>query len=397
MEANFKPHFSFFSKHKTQKLHFAAHSHHPWPDAVVEMHQRYTLDSARLTDEKWSMFYSEVLPKAQQFVAELIGDTQPDQVVFAGNTHEFILRLLSCLPTGRKLRVLSSDHEFYSFKRQMLRLEEDGLIEWKRIGIESPQSFYAEFEQIAFDWQPDMVFCSHVTFDRGLYLRDLPKCMSRIRSKLPQNSLVVIDGYHSLGAVDVSPAAGFLDEIFYLGGSYKYLAAGEGACFMRVPVGCDLRPRNTGWFADFSSLETGMESPVGYAESAQRFAGATMDFSAIYRLVGASELWSRLGFIDKGFEQVFSHVSGLQSYFLEKLQEQGLYKKGFLTGCQHVSPGRSERGSFLCFSPVDLKVVLPRLRQLGVVVDGRESTLRVGFGVYHCKEDVDALLASLAS
>jgi len=394
---DYKEYFSHFFKHKRKLWHFAAHSHHPWPDKAIDMHLRYVDDTSALTDEKWSLFFSEILPKAQEFVADLIGDSDSDQIVFAANTHEFIVRLLSCLQTGRRLRILSSDHEFYSFKRQMLRLEEDGLIEWRRVGIDKPAAFYDAFSREALSWQPDMVFCSHVTFDRGLFLQGLPDCMSALRKKLPVETLLVIDGYHSLGAVPCAVPAGKLDGVFYLGGSYKYLSAGEGACFMRVPRGCSLRPRNTGWFADFAALESGISSPVGYAEGAQRFAGATMDFSAIYRLVGTGSLWAELGFsgTGSGFQKIHTHVSALQSYFLSELSSRGVYEKGLLKGASDLSPPRGERGSFLCFGPVDLQHALPALKSRGVLVDGRESVLRIGFGVYQSKPDVDGLLSAL--
>ncbi len=396
MATDFKALFSRFFQCKQQKLHFAAHSHHPWPDLAVSMHEKYALDSLRLTDDKWSSFFGEVLPVAQKFVADVLGDTNPAQIVFATNTHEFIVRLLSCLPSNRKLRVLSSNHEFYSFKRQMLRLAEEGLIEWRRVDIHEPESFYQDFSDVAEAWQPDLVFCSHVTFDRGVFLRDLPAQMVSIKKALPDTSLVVIDGYHALGAVPCELPAGSLDNIFYLGGSYKYLAAGEGACFMRVPSDCDLRPRNTGWFADFASLESGVDVQVGYAADAQRFAGATMDLSGVFRLSGVSQLWDMMGFHGEGFDKIYSHVTQLQTYFLSEFKERKLFSKGILQGAENLSPPRKDRGSFLCFGPVDLASTLPLLKQKGVVADGRESTLRIGFGIYQSKEDVDGLLSALA-
>src|SRR3546814_8242134 len=44
-------------------------------------------------------------------------------LAFAPNTHDFLRRLLSCLPVGRPPRILTSDGEFHSFTRQAARLE----------------------------------------------------------------------------------------------------------------------------------------------------------------------------------------------------------------------------------------------------------------------------------
>ena len=45
---NLKPHFSRFLQSDPDRLHFAAHSHHPWPDVSFEAQKRCWLDAARL-------------------------------------------------------------------------------------------------------------------------------------------------------------------------------------------------------------------------------------------------------------------------------------------------------------------------------------------------------------
>ena len=61
---------------------------------------------------------------------------------------------------------------------------------------------------------------------------------------------VLLDVYHSLGVLPVDVAA--LDVDFAVGGSYKYLRGGPGACFLYLhPRHLDggLRTLDTGWFA----------------------------------------------------------------------------------------------------------------------------------------------------
>src|SRR3989344_3661016 len=74
---------------------------------------------------------------------------------------------------------------------------------------------------------------------------------------------------------------------FYLAGSYKYAQGGEGCCFLVVPENCDLRPLNTGWFAGFADLASSMTTrgQVRFSQDGFRFAGSTLDFSALYRLI----------------------------------------------------------------------------------------------------------------
>src|SRR5258706_5677710 len=124
-------HFSRFFAANPGQLHFAAHSHHPWPDATEAAHARYWSDSASLADRKWERVLGEVVPQAQKHVARLLSLSDCRQVAFAPNTHEFVARIYSCLDPGRPIRVLASAHEFHSFRRQTRRLVEAG-----RVGIE---------------------------------------------------------------------------------------------------------------------------------------------------------------------------------------------------------------------------------------------------------------------
>src|SRR3990170_508864 len=101
---SFKPLFSRFLAAAPERLHMAAHSHHLWPDVVFEAQLRYVEDTARLADHKWEHVFGTVVP-----------------------------RLLSCLPADRPARVLTTDSEFHSVRRQLARLEEDGLVRVTRV------------------------------------------------------------------------------------------------------------------------------------------------------------------------------------------------------------------------------------------------------------------------
>ena len=119
---NAKPAFARFLGADPGRLHFAAHSHHPWPDASFAAHGEAWLDAARLADLKWDKVFGEVIPAAQRHVARQLNLPDAGTVAFAPSTHELVVRLLSSL--GEKPRVLTTDGEFHSFARQMRRLEE---------------------------------------------------------------------------------------------------------------------------------------------------------------------------------------------------------------------------------------------------------------------------------
>jgi len=80
---------------------------------------------------------------------------------------------------------------------------------------------------------------------------------------VPDETFIVIDGYHGFMArpTDLSKVD---DRVFYVGGGYKYAMAGEGVCFLHCPPGYGLRPRDTGWFAEFGTLASAQGKTVGY-------------------------------------------------------------------------------------------------------------------------------------
>lgn len=381
-----KPHYSAFFKGLGSRLHFCAHSHHPWPDCTRAAVLACWDDAASRTDEKWDLVFGEVAPAAQRAVAEALNWPSPDLVVFAPNTHEFVLRLLSCLPPGRPPRILTTDSEFHSFARQAARLEEDGALV-ERVPVEPFSTFPARLSAAARAGAHDLVFTSQVFFNSGHRLSEAE--LQTIAEAAPERALVVVDGYHAFmtSPLDLSRLA---PRVFYLAGGYKYAQAGEGVCFLAVPPGCGLRPSNTGWFADFAGLQRPIAAPVGYAAGAARFWGSTFDPSGLYRWNAVTAWRKSLGLT---VEKSDAHARALQRGFLLRLglNARGPFKKDAL-----VSADLPRLGHFLTFRIDGAPGLSKRLAaDFGVLTDARGDRLRFGFGLYHDEADLDELFRRL--
>ena len=374
-------HFSRFFADASGLLHFAAHSHHPWPDVTEAAHARYWTDSATLADRKWAHVFGNVVPAAQDHVARLLSLTDARQVAFAPNLHEFCARLFSCLDWSRPVRVLASAHEFHSFRRQARRLAETGRLQLGEIAAEPYDTFDGRFADAAATGDWDMVWLSHVFFDSGFVVRDL----ERIVSAAPAKAIVAIDGYHAFHAIPVDLSA-IHARAFYLAGGYKYAMSGEGACFLSIPPGCDLRPADTGWFASFDSLSGRPGEAVPYGTDAFRFWGSTFDASGLYRFNAVMDWLAGLGVT---VADVHAHAARLQSRFLAGLEHLALPRLGVAS---LVPPAGVPRGNFLAFDVEHAEDVQRRLAAHGVYIDRRDRRLRFGFGVYHDEAAVDALL-----
>ena len=380
--------FSRFRQSWPSRLHFAAHSHHFWPDATREAHLRAWDDAARLVDGKWQEVLGPVWQNVAQGVAKHLNLPGIDGLAPANNTHEFVNRLLSCLPRDRKPRALTSDAEFHSFRRQIERLAEDGLIE---LTVVPAEPFAGLAERLVAAAQqgpgPDMVFISQVHFNSGYALIDLEGLVEGVSAP---GRLVVIDGYHGFLArpTDLSAIAG---KAFYIAGGYKYAMSGEGACFMHCPPGFAMRPRDTGWYATFGAL-SGAQGAVGYAQNGWRFMGATFDPSGLYRM-GAMFDWLDAKGLDVA--AIHAHAQALQAIFAEGLARRPC---GALALENLVVPlDEPARGNFLTFRHADAALWHETLKQAGITVDLRGDRLRVGFGLYQTESDVRLLLERLAA
>ena len=105
------------------------------------------------------------MPRVQRGIAAVLALPDPATIAVAPNTHDFVRRLLSALPPGATPRILTSDSEFYSFARQIARLEEDGLVAVERIAAEPFASFPQRFASAARRGGHDLVYVSQVFFN----------------------------------------------------------------------------------------------------------------------------------------------------------------------------------------------------------------------------------------
>ncbi|MGD2102239.1 MAG: aminotransferase class V-fold PLP-dependent enzyme, partial [Acidimicrobiia bacterium] len=310
---NLKPGFSRFGAADPDRLHFAAHSHHPWPDVSHDAHQRAWLDAVEMADDKWDHVFGTVIPETTDRIAARIGLDSGDTITFAPNTHEFLVRLFSCFEPP--VRVLSTGSEFHSFTRQSHRWEEEGLAVVDRVPTEPFETFPERFAAEVASAAHDLIYVSAVFYDSAWVVPD----MERIVAELPdERPFFVIDGYHAFMAmpVDITTIA---DRVFFIAGGYKYAMSGEGVCFMHCPPGYGPRPVDTGWYAGFGQLETGVTS-VSYAENGSRFAGATFDVSGVYRMNAVLE-WLESEGVDT--KSIHSHALDLQEHFLDSAPELG--------------------------------------------------------------------------
>lgn len=381
---NFKQLFSRSLSADPARLHFAAHSHHLWPDASFSGHKQFWEDSAHLADRKWDKVMGEVWPEAQGHVARELGTDDPAAIVFASNTHDLLIRLWSAVPRrgGGPLRVLTSGGEFHSARRQFARWVESGAILLEEVDPEPFDSFSERFLAAAAG-DHDLIVVSHVLFGSG---RIFDRVADLAALGAPGGPWIVFDGYHAFMAIDQPFSDEAAASAFYLGGGYKYAMAGEGCAFMHVPAGFGPRPPITGWFAEFEDLSVA-PGQVGYATDARRFLGATFDPSGLYRFNAIQRMLMENGLTTAG---ISAYAEALQRQLLDAVPGTPLASAELLNP---LAGGAHAR--FLAFRSPDAQRWYGELKASNCITDVRRDVLRIGFAIYQDESDVDALLGLL--
>jgi kynureninase len=375
-----RPEYSRFLAGAGQEILFTGHSHQLWPDVSRAAQIEAWDDAARFADKKWDRIFGEILPALAGLIAKRIGSARPSDLAFAPNTHDLVVRLASCFRPNPT--VITTDHEFHSLRRQLDRFEEDGA-KIVRVPVEAP-SFVDRITDAIAKSSPDFVAVSLVLFTTARIL-DLDAILRAAASvRVP----VLVDAYHAFNVIELEVDR-WPGEVYVVGGGYKYAEHGEGACWMLLPKGCDRRPRDTGWFADFGSLES-RDKGVSYASGGGRFLGATFDPTSLYRALRVSEWMDRIGL----------DVAALRGQSLRQtsLMIERFDALGIGSNLPLATPRAPERrAGFVAFEHTEPHALVHSLAEAGVRSDARAPYLRLGPAPYTTRAEIEHAITVLVS
>ncbi len=374
-------HYSRFGV--SERLLLTGHSHQAWPDRAFEAHATAWLDAARYVDDKWEHAFAQA-ERVREGFTRLLGDGGGG-IALAPNTHELVVRLISALPLRARPKLVTTNGEFHTIRRQLDRLAEEN-IEVVRVPEAPLESLASRLGQ-AVDDRTALVLVSAVFFDTGRIARGLADVAGSCRR---HGAALLVDAYHALNVVPFSIADEGLDDAFVVGGGYKYCQLGEGNCFLRIPRDTDLRPVVTGWFSEFTALEARQRPDrVAYGKGGDRFAGATYDPTSHYRAAAVFDFFREQGLTPALLRVVSQHQIGLLASEFDALDvDPGVVSR------DRDSP-LSEIGGFLALrSPVATSLT-KRLRARSVWTDARGDVLRLGPAPYLADQQLREAIALL--
>jgi len=375
------PHYAHFRV--AERLLLTGHSHQAWPDCGFAGQCEAWADAAQYLDDKWERAFARA-ERVRRGFARLLDDGAGDYALGA-STHELVVRFLSALPLRARPRIVTTDGEFHTLRRQLDRLAEERLEIVKVAHL--PAATLAERLSEAVDDRTAAVMVSLVFYDNGHIVPRLGDVQRRCEQA---GAELLVDAYHALNVVPVSLPRDGLERAFVVGGGYKYCQLGEGNCFLRIPRDCALRPVVTGWFSEFVALAHGESGGgVAYGPGAARFAGATYDPTSHYRAARVFDFFEEHGLTPSFLREVSQHQVGLVAQLFDALDaDPGVIAR-------ERSVPLEEIGGFLALRSPRASELCGRLRKRGVLTDFRGESLRLGPAPYLSDAQLVAAVAAL--
>ncbi len=367
----------------TERLRLTGHSHQAWPDVALEGQVEAWEDAAALADDKWERAEAKA-DRVRRGFARLLGD-DPANVALGASTHELVVRFLSALPLEARPRLVTSDGEFHTLRRQLDRLAETRRIEVVKVAA-SPAGTLAERMAAALDGRTAAALVSSVLFLDSRIVPGLGALAGACRAR---GAELLVDAYHHLNVVPFALGPLGLGDAFVTGGGYKYCQLGEGNAFLRVPPGRELYPVVTGWFSEFARLADRPAGGVPYGEGPARWAGSTYDPTSHYRAARVFDFFEEEG-LDPALLRAVS------------LRQVGRLAAGFdalgldpRIARRDLDLAPEDRGGFLAIHAPRAGELAAGLAALGVACDHRGSVLRLGPAPYLEDAQLDRAVEAL--
>ena len=365
-----------------ERLLLTGHSHQAWPDVALEGQLAALEDAALHVDDKWERAFERAERVRDGFRA-LLGEPG-GEIALAVSTHDLVLRFLSALDLRARPRLVTTDGEFHTLRRQLGRLAEEGL-DVVRVAARPAETLAERLADEA-DERTAAVLVSAVLFEDA---RIVPGLDALADACAARGAELLVDAYHALGAMPFAAPA----TAWVLGGGYKYLQLGEGNCFLRLPEhGYDLRPAITGWYAEFGELAAAPRpGEVAYPRGAAAFAGSTYDPTSHYRAARVFAFFAEQGLTPPRLRASYRRQVELLAAAFDALGlPDALVTRDRATPLERF-------GGFLALRSPRAAELQRVLAERGVLTDTRADWLRLGPAPYLADAQLEEAVGVLGS
>jgi len=346
------------------EIYLANHSLGRPPDRMAE-DVRAALDAwYRDMDGAWQLWL-EAREKFRSLTGQLIGAPSADCVVPKTSAGQGLRAVLNALPG--KPRVLTSDAEFDSLDFILRVYREKGRIALATLPFED---FHVR--------QADLLVVSTVAFRTSRILQEVAQLIAKAHAA---GSLVLLDVYHHAGVLPLDLAA--LDADFAVGGSYKYLRGGPGACWLYVhPRHHRLVTLDTGWFAKQDVFAYERPEPPRFAPGGDAWLESTPPVLAAFQALAGLEFT-----LEIGVGKLRASSLAQKALLAEALLREGIRAEG----------AGEDHGAFLTVRHSAAAGISGELRKRKIKTDARGEYLRLCPDILTSNEELERAAATLGS
>ncbi len=346
----------------------------PLSRTAIEALHRYRDDWSRYGAPAWWKEWMPALDAAKERFARLIG-ADTDEVTISHSVSSALSSIASTFDYRERSTVVCADLDFPTIPYQWFAKQRDGVhVRFARSQDRIRVSFDAYDDAVRDDVA--LIATSHVFFTTG-YIQPIRRLADLAHDR---GSLIVVDGYHSVGALPVNVKE--LEVDFYVGGTLKWLLGGPGLTFIyaRKELIPQLQPTISGWFssADQFAFDS---SHLDWPPTADRLELGTPSVGTAYTGIAGMDL-----ILDAGPERIYPRLQSLTQRVIDRAQ--GRY--GI------VSPlDPNERAGIVMLQVKNPQETVTALGEAGYTVDYRPGLVRVSPHFFNAESDVDRFMDAL--
>jgi kynureninase len=342
-----------------QEIYLANHSLGRPPDRMAD-DVREAVDAwYRDLGDAWTLWL-EGREKFRSLTAKLVNAPRPDCIIPKTSAGQGLRAVLNALPG--KPRVATSDGEFDSIDFILRVYREQDRIELKIMPWQEMSAAGA-----------DLVVLSTILFRTGEVVRHLPRLIHEAHAA---GALVLLDVYHHAGVIPLDLAA--LEADFAIGGSYKYLRGGPGACWLYVRPGLvdSMRTPDTGWFAKKDVFSYLRPEPPEFGGGGDAWLESTPPVLGCFQALAGLELTLELG--------------------VERLRAHSMAQKQLVAELvPGVEGADKHHGAFVTLKHPDAAKIAAALEKADVKVDVRGEYLRLCPDILNSRAELERAAATL--
>lgn len=369
-----------FSRHDPKGIYLANHSLGRPLDATQTHIDDFLTHWYGDLDGAWEPWL-RALEAFQSKVKGLLHLPDPGHVVMKTSAGQGLRAVLNSFPPGKKIRVLTTSMEFDSIDFILRTYADQGIADvtfLEPAGHEGCVSLFSGLD-LASALEPgtDLVVASLVNFTTG---QILPGAEALVEAAHQNGTAVLFDTYHSFGVVDL-PWTG---ADFAIGGSYKYVHGGPGACWLaigpQVAYANEWQTRDTGWFAK--------KELFGYERDAERADGPRAWWESTPPVIEAYQALAGLEYLER-FEVARLRATNL----FQQKQLRAEFRRHGLPVFDPVDP--NQFGAFSLLPASNHKEVVDQLKSQGIRVDSRNGFVRFGPHPLNTQEEFERVALTL--